>query len=372
VPGAAKEGRRIRLIRSEENYSTTVSGPGKGAIVLPQTRFVHSLKRPTCFPNGFSYIILLFIEKDRETMPPYAFLNKKFMPVGEATVNVMTHSMHYGTAAFEGIRGNWNKEHKQTQLFRLREHFERLLNGCKALKIDVGYTVEELCSQTVELVAKSGLKEDVYVRPLAYKSSEALGVRLHNLEANYLSIVIPWGSYLDMDKCRCAVSSWRRPSNNVALPQAKITGQYINSALAKTEAIENGFDEAILLAEDGHVSEGSGENIFLVADNKLVTPACYNSILMGITRDTIIQLAKKELDIDTIERPIDRSELYTADEAFFTGTAAHIAPIAEIDHRLVGNGEVGKVTRKLQDIYFAVIRGDNPKYAKWCTPVYEK
>jgi len=304
-------------------------------------------------------------------MPSYAYFHKQFVPLSEAKIGVMTNAFHYGTAIFEGIRGNWNSEQKQIYLFRLREHYQRLYNGCRILKIDLAYTIDELCQITVELVEMCRFEEDVYVRPLAYKSAERLGVRLHDVEDDFLAFVIPWGPYLDVDKARCGISSWRRPDDNVIPPQAKITGLYANNALAKSEAIENGFDEAIMLTPDGHISEGSGENIFLVLDGKLVTPASYNNILMGITRDTVIKLAQQELGIETIERQVDRSELYIAEECFFTGTAAHITPIAEIDHRKVANGEVGEITKKLQQLYFEVIRGNNPKYPDWCTPVYK-
>jgi len=305
-------------------------------------------------------------------MPSYAYFHKQFMPLSEAKIGIMTHCLHYGTAIFEGIRGNWNSQQKQIYLFRLKEHYQRLHNGCRLLKINLPYTIDELCQITVELVERCGFQENLYVRPLAYKSSESLGVRLHDLDDDFLVFAIPWGPYLDIDKARCVVSSWRRPDDNVIPPQAKITGLYINNALAKTEAISNGFDEAIMLTSDGYVSEGSGENIFLVIDGKLVTPASYNSILMGITRDTVIELAQNELGIETIERQIDRSELYIAEECFFTGTAAHITPIGEIDHRKIGNGETGEITKRLQEIYFEVIQGSNPKYLEWCTPVYKK
>ena len=305
-------------------------------------------------------------------MPSYAYLHKQFVPLSEAKIGVMTHALHYGSGVFEGIRGNWNSEQKQIYLFRLREHYERLHNGCHILKINLPYTIDELCQITVKLVEMCGFEEDVYVRPLAYKSAERLGVRLHDVEDDFLAFVIPWGPYLDVDKARCGISSWRRPDYNVIPPQAKITGIYANNALAKSEAIENGFDEAIMLTPDGHVSEGSGENIFLVIDGKLVTPASYNNILMGITRDTVIKLAQKELGIETIERQVERSELYFAEEGFLTGTAAHITPIAEIDHRKIGNGEIGEITKKLQQLYSEVIRGNNPKYLDWCTPVYKR
>ncbi|MBA7688347.1 Branched-chain-amino-acid aminotransferase [subsurface metagenome] len=305
-------------------------------------------------------------------MTSYAFFQKKFVPLSEAKVGVMTQALHYGTAVFEGIRGNWNSQQKQIYLFRVKEHYERLHSGCRVLKIDLPYTIDELCQITIELVERCGFQENIYIRPLAYKSSEALGVRLHDLEDDFLIIVIPWGPYLDVDKAKCGVSSWRRPDDNVIPPQVKVTGIYVNNALAKTEAAENTFDEAIMLAPDGHVSEGSGENIFLVINGKLVTPASYNNILIGITRDTVIKLAQNELGVETIERPIDRAELYTAEECFFTGTAAHITPVAEIDHRKIGNGEIGEITGKLQKLYSDVIRGNNPKYLNWCTPVYKK
>ena len=273
------------------------------------------------------------------------------------------------TAIFEGIRGNWNSEHQQIYLFRLKKHYERIQNGCQVLRLNLPYTTDELCQITIDLVARCGFQEDIYIRPLTYKSSQALGVRLHDLETDFLVFAMPWGRYLDVDKAKCSVSSWRCPRE---VPRAKLAGLYINNALAKTEAIENGFDEAIILTSDGYVSEGSGENIFLVIDNKLVTPASYDNFLMGVTRDTVIKLAQNELGIETIERHIGRSELYTAEECFLTGTAAHITPVAEIDRRKIGNGEIGEITSRLQEIYSEVIRGNNPKYLEWCTPVYKK
>jgi branched-chain amino acid aminotransferase len=305
-------------------------------------------------------------------MPSYAYFNKQFVPLAEAKIGIMTNAFHYGTAIFEGIRGNWNSEQKQIYLFRLKEHYERLHNGCRVLKIDLAYSIDELCQITVKLVEKCRFEEDVYVRPLAYKSSQLLGVRLHNLEDDFFMFVIPWGPYLDVEKARCGVSSWHRPEDNVIPPQIKATGLYINNALAKTEAISHGFDEAIMLSPDGHISEGSGENIFLVIDGKLVTPASHDNILIGITRNTVIELAEKELGIETIQRSISRSELYTASECFLTGTAAHITPVAEIDHRQIASGEIGEITRKLQQLYSDVIRGNNPKYLDWCTAVYKR
>ena len=300
-------------------------------------------------------------------MPVYAYFNKQFVPLSEARIGVMTHCLHYGTGVFEGIRGNWNSEERQLYLFRLSEHYERLLNGCRVLNINLPHTANELCQVTVELTERCGFREDIYVRPLAYKGSEALGVRLHNLDDAFMVFAFPWGPYLDTDGVRCIVSSWRRPSET---PQAKITGLYVNNALAKTEAIRNDSHEAIMLTSDGYVSEGSGENIFLVQNGELVTPGVDDLMLVGITRDAVIKLARNELDMETIERRINRSELYTASECFLTGTAANITPVVEIDERKIGSGEAGEITKKLQKAYSSVIQGRDSRYREWCTPVF--
>jgi len=305
-----------------------------------------------------------------EIMASYCYFNKQFIPLNEAKIGVMTQALHYGTGLFEGIRGNWNAEKDQMYIFRLREHFQRLAIGAQLLKMDLGHTVDEMCELTIELARRCSFKEDIYFRPLAYKSTEQLGVRLHNLESSLLVFAMPWGRYLDTNSCRCAVSSWRRPDDNVIPPSVKATGIYLNNALAKTEAVDNGFDEAIMLSPDGHVSEGSGENIFLIINGKLHTPAATCNILNGITRDTIIQIARNELDIETVERTIDRAELYSADECFFTGTAVHLTPIGEIDHRKISNGQPGPITVKLQQLYFETIKGNLPQYISWCAPVY--
>jgi branched-chain amino acid aminotransferase len=255
-------------------------------------------------------------------------------------------------------------------MFKVREHFERLTASCKIVKIDIGHSVDEMTDTITRLVAMSGYHEDVYIRPLAYKSSEVVGVRLHDLEDDLLMFVTPFGAYLDTEKgIRCQTSSWRRV-DDVSIPaRAKVTGIYVNSALAKTEAQENGFDEAIMLNQDGHVSEGSGENILILRHGRLITPARHDNILEGITLATVAQLARDELGIDVIERTIDRSELYIADEVLMTGTAAHVSAVIEVDRRPIGDGEPGEVTRRLQKLYFEAITGRLPKYAHWCTPV---
>ena len=305
-------------------------------------------------------------------MPPYAFFDGKFVLLAKAKVGVMTHAFNYGTACFEGIRGNWNKEQGQMYIFRMKEHYKRLLESCDVLKIELPYSIDEMCSLSVELVQRCGCREDTYIRPIAYKQTEQVGVRLHNLEPGFLMFATPFGAYLDIEKgARCCISSWRRIHSTMIPMRAKINGVYVNSALAKTEAFEKGYDEAIFLTQEGHVCEGSGENIFLVIDGKLVTPPPSDDILIGITRDTIMKLAKKEFGIDTVERSIDPKELFTADECFMTGTAAHVTPIIEIDHCKVGKGSIGKTTKQLQSMYFDVILGKKKKYMSWYTPVYD-
>jgi branched-chain amino acid aminotransferase len=306
-------------------------------------------------------------------MPPYAYFRKQFVPLAEAKISILTHALHYGTGCFEGIRGNWNDEQGQLFLFRVKDHYERMLRNCRILKISLPYSVDDMCQLTVKLVEKSGFHDDVYIRPLAYKSAEAIGVRLHDLEDDFLIIVATLPAYLNAEEgVRCCTSSWRRVDDTMIPARGKITGIYVNSALAKTEANEQGFDEAILLNHDGHVAEGSGENIFFVLEGKLVTPPSSDNILMGVTRDTVIKLARDEMGIETVETSVDRTELYLADEVFFTGTAAHVSPVIEIDHRPVGNGKAGKVTKELQRLYFDVIKGKNPKYLNWCTPAHSK
>ncbi len=299
-------------------------------------------------------------------MLPYAFFQKQFMPLSEAKIGVLTHALHYGTACFEGIRGNWDSRERRFCLFRIRDHYQRMVEGCRILKINLPYSLDKLCKLSAELVERSGYEEDVYIRPLAYKSSEYLGPRLHNLDDDFLVIVTTFPAYLDAETgVRCCTSSWRRVDDNVIPPRGKICGTYVNSALAKTEACENGFDEAILLTQDGHVSEGSGENIFLVLRGRLMTPPSSDNILVGITRDTVMKLAKDELGIDTVERQIDRSELYVAEECFFTGTAANVAPILEVDHRPVGSGKIGKMTAQLQKLFAQAMVGRNARYPDW-------
>jgi len=299
------------------------------------------------------------------------FMNGEFVPAEQGVISVRTHGFAYGTGCFEGIRGYWNEEDQQVYLFRLREHYERLLRSCKVLQMSIPYTLDQLIDISIELVRRNGQKQDVYLRPVVYKGDTILGVRLHDLSDSFILTSEPQGNYVDIGGLRCGVSSWRRIDDNAIPARAKVCGSYVNSALAKSEAMQNGFDEAIMLTSEGNVSEGSAENIFLVFNNELITPAPTENILLGITRDTIIKLASRELGIITRERFVDRTELYLADEVFLCGTGAQIAPVTEIDHRPVGTGKVGPLGKQLQDLYFDVVRGKRPEYREeWCTPVY--
>ena len=300
-----------------------------------------------------------------------AFFRGKIVLVEEAQVGVMTHALHYGTAVFEGIRGNWNAEQGKLYVFRMAEHYERLLQGCRMMLMDLPYTKEQLCEITIELLQSCGWREDLYIRPLAYKSHELVAnLKLHELDSDFTLMAVPFGAYIDVEGAiHCTTSSWRRIDDTIIPPRVKISGHYVNSILAKTEAALAGFDEAIMLTPDGDVSEGSGENLFLVANGEIFTPPVSANNLTGVTRDSAITLAREELGLEVVERPIRRSELYLADEVFLTGTAAHITPVGSLDKRPIGDGGVGPITHKLSEVYVDLIRGGNPKYSDWCSEV---
>jgi branched-chain amino acid aminotransferase len=299
------------------------------------------------------------------------FFKGEYVPLADAKIGILTHGFSYGTGCFEGIRGYYNEEQQQLYLFRLQDHYARLHQSARILLINIPYTVDELCEITRECIRRSDLHSDVYVRPSAYKSSEVIGVRLHNLDDELYVTAQPFGNYIDIDRpLRAGVSSWRRIDDNMVPARAKITGSYINSAFAKSEAQLNGFDEAIMLNNDGHVSEGSAENLFMLRKGTLYTPPVTENLLEGITRESIITLVREELGVPVVERVIDRTELYVADELFLCGTGAQIAPVGSVDHRPVGNGQIGELGRRLQQLYFDVVRGKVAKYAHWCSPVY--
>ena len=295
----------------------------------------------------------------------------KYVRYGDAKVGLLTHGLNYGTGCFEGIRGYWNPDHGQLYFFRLLEHYERLERSAKVLLIKLPATPAEMCTITVELARLNDFRHDVYVRPLAFKAAEEVGVRLHDVRDDFAIITVPHRSYFNVSGgLKVGVSSWRRIDDNVAPTRAKLTGIYVNSAIAKTEAIQNGFDEAILLASDGHVAEGSAENIFIVREGMIITPPVTDAILEGITRASIIELIRTELGLRVVERSIDRTELYSADEIFFSGTAVNVAPVIEVDRRPVGSGKIGKLSGALAELYNKVALGRISRYEHWLTPAF--
>lgn len=300
----------------------------------------------------------------------WVYVRGGFHRYADVRIGLATHALHYGTGCFEGIRAYWSEETGQLLVFRMADHYERLRQSARILLMDLPLSTGELCSLTTELLQRTGDRQDVYIRPLVYKSSERLGVRLHELEDGFLICSVPSAPRVAGERgIRCMVSSWRRVDDTVAPPRTKCTGIYVTSALAKTEAVQNGFDEAILLTHDGHVCEGSTSNVFLVRQGVLVTPPVTDNILEGITRATIRRLAADELGVEVRERPVDRSELYVADEVFLSGTGAELVPVTEVDRRPVGPGRPGPLTLRLRSVYLDVCAGRRPAYADWLTPV---
>ncbi len=302
----------------------------------------------------------------------YSFFKGNFIPQSEAKIGILTHAFNYGTGVFEGIRAYWNADQQQLFVFKLREHYQRLHESCHIMHIKLDHSVDALSDITLEVLRRSEVRSDMYLRPIAYKSGEVVGVRLHNVDDDFCLALAAIGKYIPAEAARCKVSSWRRMDDAIAPARAKITGIYVNSALAKTEVVEDGYDEAIMLNGDGHVAEGTGENLFIVRDGVLITPAVSDNILEGITRDFVMQLAKEELGLQVVERTMDRSELYIADECFMTGTAAEISPIGEVDRRRIGSGGVGPLTDRLRKVFDDAVRGRTKKYLASCTPVWPK
>lgn len=303
----------------------------------------------------------------------YAFFEGKYVPVSEANINIKTNSFHYGTAVFEGIRAYWNEEAGQLYILFAKEHYQRLLNNCKAMFMELPYSAEELVDITVELLRRNQIREDVYIRPIAYFKDLKLTPKLIDYTPEIAIYTYNFGRYLDTSKgIRVKVSSWRRNDDNSIPSRWKVAGAYVNSALAKTEALLSGYDEALMLNQHGFLAEGSGENVFLIRDGKAITPSFSEHILEGITRAAVKKLLKNELLVEVEERAVARSELYVAEEVFMTGTAAEITPVIEVDNRKVGNGEVGPITKELQELYFRAVRGKIDRYMGWLTPVYER
>src|SRR6266568_6050547 len=296
----------------------------------------------------------------------WVYYDGEFGRYHDVKLGLMTHALHYGTGCFEGIRAYWSPKQEQLHLLQAPAHFERMKRSANVLRMALPHPTEELVDITLEVLRRNQFKADTYIRPLLFAASEEIGVRLHNLRHSFFIYAIPFGNYVEIETgIRCMVSSWRRLPDESLPPRAKITGSYAQSALAKTEAVENGFDEAIVLTVEGHVSEGSAENLFMVKAGAFVTPPVTDDILEGVTRSLLIKVIKDELNLSVLERSIDRTELYTCDELLLCGTGAQISPVVEVDRRPVGNGKVGEFTQELQSIYFSAVRGEAPKYRDW-------
>ncbi len=302
----------------------------------------------------------------------YVFYQGKIVEESEVSISVRCKAFNYGLAVFEGIRAYWDSEQEELFVFRMKEHYERLLQSCKTTYINIPYTAQELCDFTVELLKKNNYRGTTYIRPVAFKGSDSISPTLLDDDNRVVIYCQPLGSYAGKDELRVAVSSWTRLEDNMLPPRTKASAAYMNSGLASLEVVQNGFDEAVFLTKDGHVCEGPGENIFLVKNGKLVTPAVSENILEGITRNTVIMLAKEELGMEVEERKVSRTELYSADEVFFSGTAMEVTAVVEVDRRKVGTGHGGDTCKKIKDLFFGLTTGKKEKYAHFCTPVYKK
>jgi len=298
-----------------------------------------------------------------------AYFEGDFVAMRDAKVSIMTHAFMYGTATFEGIRAYWNLEQGKLYGLKLREHVERLRQSCRILLMSDVPSVDELTGLIVETVRRNRFREDVYIRPSFYKSTKAIGVRLHHLDNELYIITVPFGNYIDTEAgVRVMSSSWRRNADEALPARGKIVGGYVNMAFQKSEAELNGFDEAIVLTADGHVNEASAANLFMVRDGVAITPPVTDDILEGVTRKAMIELLRNE-GIPVEVRSIDRSELYIADEMFLCGTGVQISPVIEIDHRPIGSGAVGPIGGLVRERYFDAVRGRLPAYRHWLTEI---
>jgi branched-chain amino acid aminotransferase len=304
-------------------------------------------------------------------LPRHAFFRGRVVPYADARVGVLTHGLNYGTGVFAGIRAYWNADDTELFVFRPHEHFQRFLESARLLDMALPYSAQTLTQALVELLRTELHREDCYARPLAFYGDESIGVRLHNLTPEVSIVAMPYGRYLENDESlHATISSWRRIDDTMIPPRGKITGAYVNSAFAKTDAQRAGFDEAILLNQDGHVSEASAANIFLVKNGSAITPPATDNVLEGITRRSVMELLREELGVAVVERSIDRTELTLADEVFLCGTGVQVAAVTRVDHRPIGSGRMGPVVSALRTLYFEVVRGKRAKYRHWCHPIY--
>ena len=296
----------------------------------------------------------------------HAFFEGKIVPLSEAKISIATHGFLYGTAVFGGLRGYWNEEMKRLFVFRPYDHFHRLLHSAKMMAMQTKYDEESLIELTLDLLRADNWQQDIYMRPTFYKADLGIGVKLHGVRDEFCMFVMAYEPYVKNDaNAHVTVSSWRRIDDNVIPARGKVSGAYVNSALIKTDAVRAGFDEAFVLDNNGHISEGSAMNIFMLRDGALITPPVTDNILEGITRKSVIELARDELGLDVRERSIDRTEVFIAEELFLTGTAAQITAVTKVDHRPVGAGVMGPVTARLRALYEDILRGKNRKYAHW-------
>lgn len=296
----------------------------------------------------------------------HAFFEGKIVPLADAKISIATHGFLYGTSVFGGMRGYWNEEKKKLFLFRPFDHFHRLLNSGRMLAMKIDHDEESLIQLTLDLLRADGWQRDVYLRPTIYKADMGIGVKLHDLTDEFCMFVTAFDKYVkNDDNAHVTFSSWRRIDDNVIPARGKVAGAYANSALIKTDANRAGFDEALVLDNHGHVSEGSAMNVFMLRDGVLVTPPITDNILEGITRRSIIELARNELGLEVVERSIDRTEVFISEEMFMTGTAAQVVAITKVDHRAIGAGVMGQVTAKLRAMFDDIVRAKNPKYRKW-------
>ena len=306
-------------------------------------------------------------------MTTLAFFKGEIVPIEQATISITNNTFHYGTGVFAGIRAYWNEDHEQLYIFRVIDHFKRFLASARLIRCEFDYTAEQLAQLTIELLAREGWRENVYIRPIAYKDEGIYKVQLHGLKDDIAIFSQPTGSFLPTESgISVGVSSWRRVDDTAIPARGKINGAYVNSAMAKSDAILSGFDEAIVLNQDGHVSEATAANFMMIRDGVLVTPPISSNLLEGITRRTLLQIAAEELGIPVAERQIDRSELYMADEALFCGTGVQMVSITAIDHRPVGDGQIGPITRQLGNYQSRLLHGQIEKYHHWVTPVHQK
>jgi branched-chain amino acid aminotransferase len=299
-------------------------------------------------------------------LPKNAYFQGKIVPYSEAKIGVATHALNYGTAVFGGMRGYWNEEKKRLFVFRPLDHYRRFLNSCRIMCMEFKHTPESLTDLTLELLRGDAYQQDIYIRPLAYKAEEGIGVRLHDLKEDLTIFALPFGQYIKNDtSAHVTISSWRRIDDNMIPARGKISGAYAGSALIKTDAARAGFDEALVLTQEGHLTEGSAMNIFMVRNGVLVTPPITDNILEGITRRSVMELARNELGLTVVERPIDRSEVYICEELFLTGTAAQVTVVTKVDYRPIGQGVMGPIGGQLRKLFLEVVRGNNPIYAHW-------